>query len=539
MGAQKIRDLSAGKKTLILVALFLALFLVLFLNAMGNIVGALIAGDYQNMAWYGLLYNIYYLCNTCAMPVSNKLGERYGRKPFILVGILLYGIGTTLAGFAPTMETHVVMRGIQGLGQGFIISNVLAYFAEFLDDAGRARAMGFYGTLTGIVWIIAPITGGLIGDLVGWRPIFYTALPLAIIILLILLFAMPNIKREKSTSGIDWIGEILLIVWVACIVLALSWGPTRGWNDPSIIGMLIGFVVAIILFLVNIARSKNPIITPALFRNKQYLLAVLGVILIGPSMLVVGSYLSAWVIGIVGGTATDAGFIAAVKSAVQMVLGFALGAYIGKRGHNKLFMLSAAVIYIVSNMMFGWSGPEPPMIFVYVTAILSGYGTTVYSMCFTLHAQANVDQEHIGEATSNVQFIQSLAGTLGLSLAGMVLTSSFAGRLAGVIPNDLLSYASADQLAAFANADVLTNPTLYTDFLATLPADGQALFMQMIDNVQAAYSSSMGDMFLTVSILCVIAFVCILFMKNMDKAKKNAPAETSSTSDAAQDTAAE
>ena len=521
--AETVQEMSRTKRIWAIVGLFLGLFLVLFLNAMGNIVGAYIAGDLQNMQLYGLMYSIYYLCNACSMPVSAKLGEKFGRKPLILFGILLYGLSTTLAGFAPNMELHVLCRGCQGLGQGFIIANILAYFAEFLDEEGRSKAMGGYGTLTGIVWIIAPIIGGVVGDALGWRPVFYVALPVAIIIFLILLFTMPNIKRDKESSGIDWLGEIMLIIWVSCIVLALSWAPSRGWGSPVIITMLVVFVAALAGFVWNINRSKNPIITPALFKNREYLLAVLSVILIGPSMFVVGSYLSAWIIGIVGGTATTAGFVAAVKSAVQMVLGFALGAYIGRKGHNKIFMISAALVYAVSNMMIGWSGSEPSMLFVYLAVVLSGYGTTVYSLTFTLHAQKHVEPEVIGEATSNIQFIQSLAGTLGLSVAGMVLTSSFAKKLATVVPDGLTNYASAADLANFTNANVLTNPGLYTDFMASLPAEGQTLFTQMISNIQNAYSSALGDMFLVVSIFCVIAFVCILLMKDT---KPAAAAET-------------
>lgn len=515
-----------GKRVFTIVALFACLFLVLFLNAMGNIVGAYIAGDLQNMQLYGLMYSIYYLCNACSMPVSSKLGEKFGRKPLILFGILLYGAATTCAGFAPNMDVHVVCRGLQGLGQGFIIANVLAYFAEFLDESGRSRAMGGYGTLTGVVWIIAPITGGIVGDALGWRPVFYVALPLALVIFIALLACMPNLKRKDQTSSVDWLGELLLIVWVSCIVLSLSWGPTRGWNNPIIIAMLVGFVVALVAFVWNINRSKNPIITPTLFKNREYLLAVLAVILIGPSMFVVGSYLSVWVIGVVGGTATTAGLIAAVKSAVQMVLGFALGAYIGKKGHNKLFMLSAAAIYVISNMMIGWSGTSPAMAFVYLAVVLSGYGTTVYTLTFTLHAQKNVDATKIGEATSNIQFIQSLAGTLGLSLAGMALTNSFSNRLANVVPDGLTDYASAADLAKYTNADVLTNPTLYTDFMNNLPAQGQELFGRMIENISAAYSAALGDMFLLVSVLCCAAFVCILLMKDKPVASVEEDAST-------------
>lgn len=518
MASNEISSMSKSAKLWVTIALFLGLFQVLFLNAMGNIVGAYIAGDLQNMTLFSMMYSIYYLCNACSMPFSSKLGEKFGRKSVICFGILLYGAATTVAGFAPNMAFHVVMRGFQGLGQGFIMANILAYFGEFYDEAGRAKAMGMYSTLTGIVWVVAPMIGGVVGDLVGWRPVFYVALPLAIVVFLILLFFMPNVNvNAGKTVTIDWLGTVSLVIAVGCLVTGFSRLGSRSLSDPTTLLLFAVFIVALVVFLINIRKSKAPIITPALFANREYLLATLCVLLIGPSMFTVGSYLSVWIISICGGTATTAGTVAAVKSAVQLVLGYTLGAYIGKSGKNKLFMISASVIYIISNLMIGWSGPGASMAFIFISAMLSGYGTNVYTMCFTLHGQQAVTEQEAGEATSNLQFIQSLSGTIGLSIMGMIMSNTFAGKLAHAVPQGMDAYATAEELAPYLNANILSNSTLANDFVATLPSEGQALFAQMVENIRVAYSASMGVMFTVLSVMALVALFLILMMKPIAK----------------------
>lgn len=507
------------QRKLLMFALYLGLFEVLFMNAMGSMVGALIASDLQNMGMYAMMYTIYYLCNACTMPITNKLGEKFGRKNIILLGVTLFGGGALLSGFAQTMTVHVIFRAVQGLGQGFLMANILAYFSEFCDQAGRAKAMGLYGTLTGITWVVAPMIGGWVGDNLGWRGVFYISAPVTLIVFIILATQMPKFNfNEGNEVHIDWSGALLLFLTAASIDLVFSWGGSNySWTSGIIIGLAVLFVVALILFVARCKKSEYPIISPKLFKNKEYVKVILCVCLIGPSLFAVGNWMSVWIVAILGKTATLAGTVAAVKSAVQLVLGYVLGALIGKSGKNKLFLLSTAALYVVSNIMIGSAGYGTPLWFVYLAVIISGYTTTTYSMCLTLHAQNHIkDQTVIGEATSNIQFFQSLMGTVGNALLGMVLSNVFVRKLAGggIIPEGLLKYTTTEALAPYMNANILSNKTIADELVNALPAEGQSLFAQFVENIRSAYSSSMLTMFIAASVMCAIAFVIMLTMKD-------------------------
>ena len=515
MAEQSKFDVSPRAKGFLMVALFLGLFLILCMNAMGNIVGALIAGDLQNMSLYAMIYTIFYLFSSCTMPFTAKLGEKYGRKPLIAIGILLYGGATTAAGFAPNMMFHLLMRGLQGMGQGFLQVNILAFFGEYLDAQGRAKAMGMYGTLTGIVWVICPVIGGLVGDLFGWRPIFYSALPIALIIFIILMIYMPAGRPAQKDVHIDWLGSISLIVAAVCAYLIFTYGgSTFAWASVQIIGLAVICIAAFIVFLKAIQHAKSPVISPELFRNRNYVYVILCVVLTGISMYCVGSYLSVYCVAIVGTSATVAGTVAAAKSAVQLVLSYGLGIYAGKSSRKlKTLMLTMPIMYVVSNLMFGFTPIHAPVWVGFLAAMLSGYCTTVYMMSFTLQGQNSVRPELIGEATSTIQFVQALGGTIGMAIINMVLNNTFNAKMANVIPAGLSDYVSDEQLTPFMNANILTNPTLADDLLSTLPSEGQTLFAQLVENIRNAYAGSLCMAFIVMSVLCVVALIFIAMMK--------------------------
>ena len=261
-----------------LVALFLGLLEILFIDAMSSIVGPGIVADLGDTSLYAFMYTLTFLCNTLALPITSMLGNKSGRKYIIIAGAAVYGISTVLAGMANNMMFHVVMRGLQGIGKGCILGNVLAYFGESLDEQGRAKAMGFYGTLTGIVFLVAPLAGGAIGDLLGWRLTFYISIPLTVIVLAVLLLKMPQVKPNGDASKLDWAGTLYLSLVTIGIVMFFSWGGQKySWLSVQVIGAAVVCLVSLVLFIRHINHCDAPVLSPKLFKNREFVLVILGV----------------------------------------------------------------------------------------------------------------------------------------------------------------------------------------------------------------------------------------------------------------------
>ena len=131
-----------------MLALFLGLLEILFIDAMSSIVGPGIVAELGSTDLYAFMYTLTFLCNTLALPITSMLGNKSGRKYIIVAGVLVYGVSSLLAGLAGSMMFHVVMRGVQGIGKGCILGNVLAFvpFGVLLPQAFCALR-GFWRAL--------------------------------------------------------------------------------------------------------------------------------------------------------------------------------------------------------------------------------------------------------------------------------------------------------------------------------------------------------------------------------------------------------
>ena len=180
-------------------------------------------------------------------------------------------------------------------------------------------------------------------------------------------------------------------------------------------------------------------------------------------------------------------------------------------------MILTAIVYAVSNFILGFASTPADMALLIVGILLSGLGTTTYSMVYTLHAQNELPEALVGEATSAIQFLQSLSGTIGLSVVGMVLNTSFSSRLQHVIPVGLDALVPAEQLQKYMGTTLLTDSSAVSAAMEGLSAEGQGLFTQFVDNLHMAYAGAMRNAFVVLGVLCAITLIFSLLVKPSKK----------------------
>jgi MFS family permease len=186
--------------------LMLALFLVsLDQTVVGTALPNIVA-DFNGFQKYSWVPTAYLLASTATIPIIGKLGDIYGRKWFIVSGIIEFLIGSALCGAAWGMDELILFRGIQGLGAGMIFSNVFTSVADiFPDPANRARYQGLFSGVFALSSVVGPTLGGWITDNLDWRWIFYVNLPLGVFSLFALPFVLPQISRRRRVR-IDYLG---------------------------------------------------------------------------------------------------------------------------------------------------------------------------------------------------------------------------------------------------------------------------------------------------------------------------------------------
>src|SRR5215211_8673749 len=232
---------SAGRGTLLAVAgLMLALFLVaLDQTVVGTALPKIIA-ELEGFDKYAWVTTAYLLASTSMIPVIGKLGDIYGRKWFIVSGIVVFLVGSALCGAAWGMDELILFRGLQGLGAGMIFSNIFTSVADiFPDPARRAKYQGVFFSVFALTSVIGPTMGGWITDNLSWRWVFYINLPLGVFSL----FALPVVLRQSARRlgvKIDYLGAATITASVVSLLLALSWvGEGYDWDATPVV---IGFV---------------------------------------------------------------------------------------------------------------------------------------------------------------------------------------------------------------------------------------------------------------------------------------------------------
>jgi MFS family permease len=202
--------------------LMLALFLVaLDQTVVGTALPKIVAelNGFERYAW---VTTAYLLASTSMIPLIGKLGDIYGRKWFIVSGIVVFLIGSALCGAAWGMDELILFRGIQGLGAGMIFSNVFTSIADiFPDPANRARYQGVFSAVFALSSVVGPILGGWITDNLDWRWVFYINLPLGIFSLFALPIVLPQSGQRRQVR-IDYLGATTITASVVSLLLALS-----------------------------------------------------------------------------------------------------------------------------------------------------------------------------------------------------------------------------------------------------------------------------------------------------------------------------
>lgn len=513
-------SMSKSKKLVVTVTILLALAEVLFFNAMARTVGAYISADLGDVNLYTLMNTIFFLCSTLAMPIACKLGDMYGRRNLIVIGIAVYSVSMLLAGMSSTMMMHVIFRGGQGLGQGFMLANCLTAIGEIHTGADKAKYLGMYGTVSGICNIFGPTIGGMLYNALGWRAVFYGTIVIGVVVVILLLTQMPNFKKSTE-SYIDFPGFILLSVSAASAVFAFNWLGSKGISDPVVIALFVACVVCAVAFVFVEKKSKSAIIPMNLFKNKYFVLCLLAACAIWPSMFASSAYFTLYAQAIRGMDAVASGAILSTQAIVSTVAGILVGyAITAMKGKIKNIMIVIVGLYAISMFLQSTCTSTTSIAILYVMMCIIGFGNGAVMGAFTAGIQGNLPAEQIGSGTATLQCFQSLTGTIGLSVVGFILNKTFSGKLANVVPAGLTDYVAEADLAAYKNAGALINSAATSEYCASLPEEAQGLFNTMMQNVNTAYAQSLRVVFIILLCLLAVAFVSMLMLKENNEAKK-------------------
>ncbi|HSS90803.1 MAG TPA: MFS transporter, partial [Streptosporangiaceae bacterium] len=250
----------------LLLAIMLAMLDQLVVStALPRIVGDL--GGVTHLSW---VVTAYVLASTVTTPLYGKLGDQYGRKRLLIFAIILFLIGSALAGLSQTMDQLIAFRALQGLGAGGLLVGAIATIGDLVSPRERGQYMGYIMAAMTLAMVAGPLVGGYITDSLSWRWIFYINMPIGGAALIYLALTL-HVPLHKVKHKIDYLGAALLTVAASSLVLLTTWGGTQyPWRSVQIMGLGALAIASTAGFLAAERRAAEPVIPLHVFRNRNF-----------------------------------------------------------------------------------------------------------------------------------------------------------------------------------------------------------------------------------------------------------------------------
>ncbi|MFE5770683.1 MDR family MFS transporter [Streptomyces sp. NPDC056485] len=491
-------------------------------NALPQIISDL-GGTQSSYTW---VVTAALLSMTAATPLWGKLSDLFSKKLLVQISLVIYVLGSVVAGLSQNTGMLIACRVVQGIGVGGLSALAQIVMAAMISPRERGRYSGYLGAVFAVATVGGPLLGGVITDTswLGWRWCFYVGVPFAIIALIVLqrTLHLPVVRRDVK---VDWLGAFLISGAVSLLLIWVTQaGDSYDWISWTTAAMTGGAVLLGLLFLLVESKASDPIIPLRLFRNKTITLASAASLFVGIAMFSGTVFFSQFFQLARGESPTMSGILTIPMIGGLFVSSTVSGQVITKTGKWKAWLVSGGVLLTAGLGLLGTLRYDTPYWHIAIYMALTGLGLGMMMQNLVLATQNQVAPEDLGSASSVVTFFRSLGGAMGVSALGAVM----ANRVTQYVKDGLAEL--GPKAAAMGHGGTAGGGIPDLD---KLPAPFRTV-------IESAYGHGVGDVFLYAAPFALLGLVLVLFIKEVAlKSKPAAHAPTASAATAAASATAE
>jgi EmrB/QacA subfamily drug resistance transporter len=525
---------------------FYALMIVFLLSALDQTIVSTamptIIRELNGLNLYAWVTTSYLLTSTVMVPIWGKLGDLYGRKLILIIGIVIFVVGSWLCGISGEfgdmpiigdgMMQLIVFRGIQGIGGGALFTTAFATIADLFPPRERGKYAGLFGAMFGFASVVGPIVGGYFTDhgsvdigglsVAGWRWCFYINLPTSVLALAMICFKMPNLGHTGG-GKIDWLGGVFVVISIGALMLALTWGNEHGWMAPDVLGLFALSLVTGVIFVVIERIAKEPLLPLELFKIPAFTTTTTASFIISMAFMGTIVYLPLFLQLGLGIEATNSGLLL-----LPLMLGLITSATLSGRmvtqtGKYKGMMFAGAGIQMLGFFLMSQLHSESHQWDVTWRMFIVGIGLGPAQSLFNMVSQSAAPLRQIGVATSTGMFLRQCGGMIGVSIFGAMLLAKMSEAIAAKFPGIKVDLGQLQRMA--------------------MTSEGRPRSPEIDAFIATSISNAMSYIFLGAVVILIASIVAIFFIpqitlrgrepgQNLEKAAEGVAPAGPVTSDA-------
>jgi EmrB/QacA subfamily drug resistance transporter len=418
-------------KVVTLILTCLGLFMVLLDASIVNVALPTIQADlHANLSDLQWVVDAYTLPFAALLLTAGTLGDRFGRKRLFLAGLVLFLLGSTLCGFAPTLGWLLFGRVVQGAGAAALMPGSLSVLAAaFPEPRERAQAIGIWAGISGVALAAGPLVGGVLIQISSWPAIFFVNLPVGVVALA-LGWPLLAESRNPNAQRIDLPGQLLVIAGLTCLVTAIIQGGSQGWTSPLILGLFIGAAVLLAAFLLVESQVREPLLPLRLFANRVFSVANVAGLLLFFAMLGTFFFVTQFFQAVQGYTALESGLrTLPTTMGIFLIAPFAglLTARLGPRLPIVLGGLLAGGALILTMRLME---PDSSYATLWWDFGLVGIGFGLMLSPLTAAVLSATPPTRAGLGSSMISTSRQVGGTLGIAVLGAFVLQQFSSNIA-------------------------------------------------------------------------------------------------------------